>query len=96
MLENDTKVLPILLCPDDFDFFCSVIVVEVIDNGNTVIWNRFGSDITPFSSNETELPPCIGKDVEWFPNVAPLVFDRNEYISCLKAFGLLEASLRKV
>ena len=88
MLENDTKVLPILLCPDDFDFSCTCVVVEVIDNGNTVTWNRFGFDITPFSANETELPPYIGKEVKWFSDAAPLIFDRNEYISCIKSFGI--------
>jgi hypothetical protein len=55
-LENGTRILPILLCPDDFDFSCTTIVVEVIGQSDTVIWNRFGADMTDFDVDEIELP----------------------------------------
>ena len=55
-LENNTKNLPVLLCPDDFDFSCTCVVVEVINKGDTVVWNRFGFDVTPYSPSTTEIP----------------------------------------
>ena len=85
-LENGTKILPIMLCPDDFDFSCATIVVEVIDNKETVIWNRFGVDTTEFIVGETELPKYIGIKVRWFSNICPLVFSKTEYIDCLNIF----------
>lgn len=39
--ENIT-ILPILLCPDDRDFSCIVIVVEVDKTNDFVYWNRVG------------------------------------------------------
>lgn len=85
-LENGTKILPIMLCPDDFDFACTTIVVEVIDDNETVIWNRFGVDITEFSVDELELPNYIGKEVEWFSNIKSFVFPKADYLECVKAF----------
>lgn len=85
-LESSTKVLPILLCPDDFDFSCTTIVVEVIDDKGTVIWNRFGVDITRYQADETELPKYIGKEVRWFSNVEPFVFSKTDYRNVIEAF----------
>lgn len=34
--------LPILSCPEDFDFSCIVIVAEVIKHKTTVMWRRIG------------------------------------------------------
>ncbi len=42
---TDNKIssnLPILLCPEDQDFFCIKVVAEVIYTENTVTWNRIG------------------------------------------------------
>lgn len=42
--ENETisTVVPILICPDDLDLVCSVIMVEQIVSADEVIWARFG------------------------------------------------------
>jgi len=85
-LENGIKILPILLCPDDFDFSCTTIVVEVIDNSDTVVWNRFGADITEFSADEVELPKYIGKKIEWFHNIKPFIFSKKDYLKCIDLF----------
>ena len=34
--------LPILLCPDDMDFWCTVIVAKIKFENNTVIWGKIG------------------------------------------------------
>lgn len=37
-----STVVPILICPDDLDLKCSVIMVEQIVSANQVVWARFG------------------------------------------------------
>lgn len=41
-IDMDSAVVPLLLCPDDTDFTCIVIVVEVEKIGEYVYWNRIG------------------------------------------------------
>lgn len=40
--RENTTILPILLCPDDFDFSCIVIVVEVDKTKDFAYWGRVG------------------------------------------------------
>lgn len=42
LIEMDSVVLPLLLCPEDLDFSCIVIVVEVEKTKDFVYWNRVG------------------------------------------------------
>ncbi|MGK8803982.1 hypothetical protein [Acinetobacter seifertii] len=37
-----STVVPILICPDDLDLTCSVIMVEQIVSTDQVVWARFG------------------------------------------------------
>lgn len=85
-LTPNPVVLTILLCPDDFDLSCTVIVVEVECDNECVIWNRFGADVTEFDANEQELPKYIGKEIKWFDNVGPYVFSKQDYLSCVSKF----------
>ena len=41
-VELDKAVLPLLLCPDDVDFTCIVVVAEVEKTEDFVYWNRVG------------------------------------------------------
>src|SRR5690606_31609461 len=40
--KEEISILPILMCPDDCDFACTIIVAEVVKNENQVIWRRIG------------------------------------------------------
>lgn len=40
--EKRSCNLPILLCPDDMDFWCTIIVANVSYSANAVTWNRIG------------------------------------------------------
>ncbi len=42
LIQRESAVLPVLLCPDDLDFSCIVIVVEVDKTKDFVYWNRIG------------------------------------------------------
>lgn len=41
-IELDKAVLPLLLCPDDVDFTCIVVVAEVEKTEDFVYWNKVG------------------------------------------------------
>ena len=87
ILSETPVILPILLCPDDFDFSCTVIVTEVFCTADTVIRKRFGADITSFSPDEKELPQHIGKKIVWFNGTGPFGFKKSDYISCVSCFA---------
>lgn len=42
LIEKESSILPILLCPDDLDFSCIVVVVEVEKTKDFVYWSRIG------------------------------------------------------
>lgn len=42
LIRRGNTILPILLCPDDLDFSCLVIVVEVNKTKDFVYWNKIG------------------------------------------------------
>jgi len=95
-LDKGVQILPILLCPDDWDFFCTVILVEVIPSEDTVIWNRFGLDISEDRCKYDEEGNYLDKNdnvmielfdkIQWYSEIKPFVFDRKEYENCIKIF----------
>ena len=42
LTQDEGGITPILSCPDDFDFSCLVVVVEVEKQPDKVIWKRIG------------------------------------------------------
>ncbi|MFJ9867753.1 hypothetical protein [Streptomyces sp. NPDC101165] len=82
-LQGLTCELPILLCPDDYDFACTCVIVEVIAANDVVRWRRFGLNNTEFSP-QRPLPRHIGEPVDWFSEPLSFVFDREEYIACVR------------
>jgi hypothetical protein len=76
--------LPILLCPDDFEFACTCIVVEVVADDDVVRWRRFGVDETEFAQWRPR-PRHIGGPVAWYPEPLGFEFDRAEYLACVRA-----------
>lgn len=77
--ENETTILPILVCPDDLDFSCTVVVCEVKYTDTSVLWIRMGIDTTGF-------PDYIGKEYEWFQGVPLLEFPQQQYEACISEF----------
>lgn len=69
---GDSKLVPLLVCPDDVDLSCIVIVAEQVVTENTVIWQRFGRD-----TNVIEQTP---DHVDWFSDVPSLVFKKDNFI----------------
>jgi len=82
--ESEQKqIVPILMCPDDIDLWCTVINVEIEKTENTVKWLRIGLDNSEFENNSSE---SIGTTVEWFDKIKPMEFDRIEYQKFVSEF----------
>jgi len=78
---NAKTVCPILMCPDDNDFSCTLIIAEIENNGKCITWNRLGVDITKDWD-----PEKIGSEVRWFDGILPLQFTIDTYSSMIQAF----------
>jgi hypothetical protein len=77
--------VPFLVCPDDLDFYCTVVIAEVFAETETITWTRLGFD-------GSDLPPVenIGTEVTWIKDLGPFVFRRTDYMAFLedcKALG---------
>lgn len=66
-----STIVPLLVCPDDCDFACSVLIVEVENKEESVMWNRFGFDR---SHNGV-----VGTTVEWFEKELRFEFAKSSY-----------------
>lgn len=74
--KNNYAVCPILMCPEDIGFDCTLIVVEIIVDDNIVTWNRMGIDKTNYPHG---VPELVGGDVLWFSDFKALEFSKEEY-----------------
>jgi hypothetical protein len=70
-----TVIAPVLVCPDDRDFFCTVVVAQVHQSGAVVTWQHIGLD-------RTRSGP-VGSVVDWFAGVGPFQFALGAYQACL-------------
>ncbi len=75
-------IAPVLMCPDDTDFWCTVVLADVETGESTVRWHRLGLDASPAE----ELPDGIGQEVKWFEDFGPFEFERAAYVNCVDAF----------
>lgn len=74
--DNIKVNLPILMCPDDCDFSCSIISAEMIKTKKLIYWNKFGVDISP----APELYPNIkATEIQWIHNSPKFTFDRSQF-----------------
>lgn len=70
-VTGETTKAPILVCPDDLDFDCTTVVVEVLRLPATVTWSRFGFDRSPWGE--------VGTEVRWLASVAGFEFSIENY-----------------
>jgi hypothetical protein len=70
--EECSTIVPLLICPDDMDFWCTVVVAEQDATVDTVIWRRFG-----FTCDRPGAQ--VGASVKWFENNVSVHFDRSEF-----------------
>ena len=79
--ENQITNCPILMCPDDNDFSCTIIIAEIKNIGEVIEWNRLGIDQTQeFDPNK------IGTKVNWFAKMESLKFYKSDYLKMIEDF----------
>lgn len=71
-------LVPLLVCSDDLDLTCTVIVTEQCAQEHEVHWTRFGL--------LRDLVTLQAPSVDWFDAIPGLIFDRTHYHSVLDAF----------
>ena len=80
--EGETLRIPLLVCPEDLDLVCTVIVAHAKTEGDYVIWESLGVDI----HNPENHPQSVGSKVKWLNKIKPMYFKKDEYITCLNTF----------
>ena len=80
--DGCSTIVPILVCPDDVDLSCSVIVVEQVSAGDEIIWCRFGQP------DESRGDQC-GATVKWFDDSPSCAFGRSKFEVALAEFKRL-------
>jgi hypothetical protein len=83
---GSVAVAPVLICPDDCDLMCSVVVAQVFAAASMVWWRRLGLDRTKPKESLKETIDAVGTEVEWFSGIGPYCNSRAEYERCLAAF----------
>ena len=78
---------PILMCPDDVDFWCTIVIAEIQHTHNHIRWNRVGFN----QCHGRKLPEGVGNPTEWMGGFGGWSFDPSEYQAVLEAFRLLSA-----
>jgi len=73
--------VPILVCPDDLDFSCSLVIADLEAQPDRILWRRMG-----FDSTDPTDPVRVGENVNWFGGMPVLTFCRNDYEDCVRAF----------
>jgi nitrogen regulatory protein PII-like uncharacterized protein len=80
--EGQSTLLPVLMCPEDLDLLCTVIVAKVKTQGDLVVWEKLGLD----KSKPNKHPHSVGTEVQWLNKMQPMYFKKEAYIACLNAF----------
>ncbi len=83
--DGATEVAPMLVCPDDLDFSCTVVVVQIARRADLVRWQRFGFDRT-----DSPAPEAVGRDVDWLAGVGPFEFSLEGYRGFLRSCRTLK------
>ena len=73
-----TGYAPVLICPDDLDYSCSVVMAEVVAERDVIRWDRLGLDATRKG--------VVGSCIRWEPGLGPFRFSRGDYEACMEAF----------
>ena len=82
--HEGATIAPLLVCPDDMDLNCTVVVVEQIVDKKTVEWRRFGLSINHINGVVTS--------VRWSELEQRAIFDRTQFEEAFLDFKRLSPS----
>ncbi|BES60164.1 hypothetical protein [Dysgonomonas capnocytophagoides] len=81
--KGEVTMCPILMCPDDYDFSCTLIVAEIENYGYFIQWKRIGVDKqTKWFDDE------IRYDIDWFSDFQSLNFEIDDYQRMVEDFKI--------
>ena len=81
--RREKKICPILMCPDDLDFSCILITVEIEYTGLTYTWKNFALDRT---KDVYRNPESVGRNLKFIPGASSYEFRMQEYNDFVKTF----------
>ncbi|MBM7845688.1 hypothetical protein [Herpetosiphon giganteus] len=92
VMNEIPTIVPILMCPDDCDFSCTIVVIEVSASATTVSWPRVGYAVgeTPYETLD-ELPASRLDSIKWMDSTTIWQFERTAYINAIQAFAMPES-----
>lgn len=82
---DELKILPILMCPDDCDLSCTIIVAEIEMTSDLMKWNRIGID-QGNPKEWIEKGRFLEAGIEWLDQVPVMTFKREDYKSLEKVY----------
>jgi len=80
---GEKSICPLLMCPDDCDFSCTLLVAEIENMDGLIRWNKIGVDLTEDPALEN-----VCSKVEWFNKMEPLEFEKINYLNMLEQFKI--------
>ena len=80
-----TAIAPVLMCPDDLDFWCTLVVAEITRTPARACWTRLGFSL----AGNLELPEGVANGVKWAERPIHWEFALDEYQAVFDAFGAL-------
>ncbi len=70
--ENCSTIVPLLICPDDLDLSCTVVVVDQETSEQQITWHKFGFS---FHSGRDQ----VGSSVKWFKDSPSATFGVDQF-----------------
>jgi hypothetical protein len=79
--EGAVANAPVLMCPDDLDFWCTIIIAKIEHRQDCISWSAIG-----LNRSEPNPPDAIGCEVEWSPSFAGWRFSKDAYRKVFEEF----------
>lgn len=79
--DGSSTIVPLLVCSDDMDLDCTVLVAEELVQGGTISWLRFGWSI----SGGLE----VGAQTRWISGTPPVEFALDDFNLALEDFATM-------
>ncbi len=74
--DGTSTLVPLLVCSDDMDFDCTVLMTEQVIEGDSICWRRFGLSV----SRGLE----VGVSTCWMTDSQPVSFALSDFNNALK------------
>lgn len=81
--DGTSTLVPLLVCSDDMDFDCTVLMVEQVVADGVITWERFGLSV----SGGLE----VGVRTRWMADCQPVSFAATDFQRALEDFATILA-----